>query len=440
MAESAAQLAKQAMTKRSLITISHAIEQAAVAAVATQDEPVVLIALFQRPLYFDRERAAYRKLSKTASLTIVGVVDTEPDVPPGVEGVALDPREELAAEWSVIMLTPRAGAALVAVDQERIIPGETTIEKGRVFDGWWSFHRVDAQAQVARLRDLLGDRLSKRALTIIDDVLDEANNRRSYSSEERTSAALQLFVDHMEKANRRIRELERYTDHTTAELDQLTGLKNSVFLNRWVGAAAHTASDTLRMTVVMLDVNRLRDVNEWYGRHVGDEVLKRVADIISEPLRDVDHAVRVEDDDFLVLLPHLSLEQGTRLAYRLCAEVATLRLYDVDRAPGVTATAVVTSTRERPLPLRAMKDALAYGKQAALSVTVLETPDMNDEPGAQAGGRTTGQADGQAHARHGQADGQPAEVLTLPTRTPGANLPVALPGNDPAEVPLFADR
>jgi diguanylate cyclase (GGDEF)-like protein len=353
------------MTKRSLITVSHAIERAAVASVATRDEPVVLVAMFQRPLFFDRERASYRELARTTTLTVVGVVDDRPDVPPGTEGIALTPDEPLAAEWSVVMLTPRAGAVLVATDREDVVPGEATIEKGRVFDGWFSFQRGHAQSELARLMRACGPRLSRHAHVVLGEVLDEANSRLSNPAEDRTDAAVRLLVDRLEGANRRVRSLEANLDRAgmTGGVDVLTGLRDRAWLQRYLGPSAGSAAGTLSLALVRLDIDGLDRLNRWAGRSVGDDLLRHVAMLIQRPLREVDQAVRLQDDDFLLVLPNVSPDQADRLARRLCGEIAALRTYATPEG-GVSATAAVAVTRDRPLPLDSLEEALRGAKAA----------------------------------------------------------------------------
>ncbi|MEU5940464.1 DICT sensory domain-containing protein [Micromonospora sp. NPDC047548] len=96
------------MTKRNLVTVSHAIEQAALA--TAEDGPLVVIALFQRLPYFARERARYERIATGAAVTVVGLVGEPPSgLPAGAYGVALDEAGELAREWTVVALT-RASA------------------------------------------------------------------------------------------------------------------------------------------------------------------------------------------------------------------------------------------------------------------------------------------------------------------------------------------
>lgn len=89
----------------------------------------------------------------------------------------------------------------MALDRQEIVHGESSIEKGRLFDGWYSSDRRHAQAQVARRQASFGDRLSRRADVVIQEVLDAADSRRANPSEERTGAALSPFVNQLEVAN-----------------------------------------------------------------------------------------------------------------------------------------------------------------------------------------------------------------------------------------------
>jgi DICT domain-containing protein len=159
-------------TKRLLVGVSHAVERFALAA---GDGPAVVVALFQRLSYFEREAETYRRIAATGALCLVGVVeDVPPTLAPGVRHVVLGEHEPLAREWSVTVLTPSAGATLVAHDTERVTPAAATLEAGREFVGGWSFRRADAHAEVLRLRTALGARLRADTRAAIDEVLARA--------------------------------------------------------------------------------------------------------------------------------------------------------------------------------------------------------------------------------------------------------------------------
>lgn len=143
------------MLKKTLVTLSHAIEQAALGPAV--DGPVVVIALFQRLPFFDRERETYSRLAAHADVVVVGFVD---DFRPALSGrihpVLLDLDEPLAREWTVVVATPQMGAYLVAYDEETVAAGERTLENGRLFGGRWGFGRAGAHAEVRRLGAQLG--------------------------------------------------------------------------------------------------------------------------------------------------------------------------------------------------------------------------------------------------------------------------------------------
>src|SRR3954447_17025974 len=107
------------LTKRALVIASHAVEQAALADGGLAD--AVVIAMFQRLPYFEREYEVYARIARRAAVTVVGMVaTTRPDLPPGTIPVLLDPAEELAREWSVAVLPPTFGATVVAHDLDRV--------------------------------------------------------------------------------------------------------------------------------------------------------------------------------------------------------------------------------------------------------------------------------------------------------------------------------
>ena len=159
-------------TKRSLVAVSHAIERAVLA--APRAEPTIVLALFQRMEYFERERATYERIARTGARVAIGFCDgPEHPLPDGVACVVLDPAESLVNEWSVVAVTPEAGAFLVATDQHGIEPGAPSLEAGRRFRSRWGFSRVQATVELARLRLVLGERLPDDMVRTIDRLVGE---------------------------------------------------------------------------------------------------------------------------------------------------------------------------------------------------------------------------------------------------------------------------
>ncbi|MDQ4145037.1 MAG: EAL domain-containing protein [Actinomycetota bacterium] len=89
--------------------------------------------------------------------------------------------------------------------------------------------------------------------------------------------------------------------------DGLTGLPNRMLFRQRIEEAVKTASSGDRKALVMLlDLDRFKEVNDALGHHYGDELLREVARRLQETLRDGDTVARLGGDEFGVLLPGLS--------------------------------------------------------------------------------------------------------------------------------------
>ncbi len=110
--------------------------------------------------------------------------------------------------------------------------------------------------------------------------------------------------------SRRIAYLERL-----AITDELTGLLNrrgfQGELQRILGAARRYQEHGV---LIYVDLDGFKPVNDTYGHAAGDEVLKKVARILQENVRDTDHAGRLGGDEFAVLLTRTKWKDGLTLA------------------------------------------------------------------------------------------------------------------------------
>lgn len=139
---------------------------------------------------------------------------------------------------------------------------------------------------------------------------------------------------------RRLREhLHHLADH-----DALTGLHNRRRFDHDLLAQSSRANRYgEEAAVVLLDLNRFKQVNDTHGHHEGDEVLRRVAAAISSRLRASDSAARIGGDEFAALLVRVSERQAQRIGRELVAAV------DSAAGSGVTASmGVAVLVRDTP--------------------------------------------------------------------------------------------
>ena len=95
----------------------------------------------------------------------------------------------------------------------------------------------------------------------------------------------------LEEVNKKIRKL--------AQNDPLTGIYNRHYFNQYVTTLSES-KDTI--TIVMIDVNDFKYINDNYGHNIGDEILKEIAEMLKKAVRDTDFVVRYGGDEFLVVL------------------------------------------------------------------------------------------------------------------------------------------
>lgn len=93
--------------------------------------------------------------------------------------------------------------------------------------------------------------------------------------------------------------------------DPLTGLTNRRQFEALLAQEAARAHRYGEMSLLMIDVNRFKQVNDTYGHQVGDEALKLVARGLSSCSRRTDICARLGGDEFAVILPHTGAQAAT---------------------------------------------------------------------------------------------------------------------------------
>ena len=109
----------------------------------------------------------------------------------------------------------------------------------------------------------------------------------------------------------------------TARTDQLTGLPNRrAFDERLVVELARLDRTGDRVALLILDLDRFKQLNDTSGHLAGDEALRVVAGVIRAGIRTVDWPARIGGDEFAVLLPGAGEAQATMVAERLRIGIA----------------------------------------------------------------------------------------------------------------------
>lgn len=138
---------------------------------------------------------------------------------------------------------------------------------------------------------------------------------------------------------------------TLALTDELTGVANRRSIERFgEDALAGARRQGHALTVLTIDVDRFKSVNDRYGHASGDEVLVRVARACADALRQFDRLGRVGGEEFLVLLPDTGLDAALPIADRLRQAANALVLDDL--APGLRVTLSIGAAALEPGDVR----------------------------------------------------------------------------------------
>jgi diguanylate cyclase (GGDEF)-like protein len=151
----------------------------------------------------------------------------------------------------------------------------------------------------------------------------------------------------LQRAWRRQHETERRLS-MQVDTDELTGAAS----RRHFFALAQAELDRQRryggpLSLLMLDIDHFKEVNDTHGHRAGDRVLCRLVGVCAEIVRRVDFVGRVGGEEFAILLPETGTEQAIAVAERLRAAVSQARVVREEGPPiCVTASLGVATAKE----------------------------------------------------------------------------------------------
>jgi diguanylate cyclase (GGDEF)-like protein len=170
--------------------------------------------------------------------------------------------------------------------------------------------------------------------------------------------------------------------------DPLTGLFNRRYLDdtlsRELSMAWRRGSC---LSLVILDIDRFKKINDVFGHHAGDIALREVARVLSHNLRKSDIACRLGGEEFALVLPDSPLDSTLRRVEEICALTRSLDLrHDGQLLGRITMSAGIATAPEHAFTagnlLRAADECLYAAKQAGRDqIVVCESPGDSNHPG-----------------------------------------------------------
>jgi diguanylate cyclase (GGDEF)-like protein len=169
---------------------------------------------------------------------------------------------------------------------------------------------------------------------------------------------LRVAMAQITEANARLQELN--------ELDTLTGLKNRMFLTQRLPEVWKQAQRwQTPLSVLMIDADHFKRINDQHGHLAGDEALRQIANVIRAVVqRPGDHAVRFGGEEFLVVLPQTNTVGAAHIAESIRRGVAALTFQHAGQPVPLTVSigvaSVVPDSELQPQALLNAADMLLY--------------------------------------------------------------------------------
>jgi diguanylate cyclase (GGDEF)-like protein len=140
---------------------------------------------------------------------------------------------------------------------------------------------------------------------------------------------ISLITDSLEILYESLQRGLEYEDlFERASHDTLTGLANRrVFDERIKGMMKSSRRYNRPLTMLSMDLDHFKDINDTHGHLAGDQVLKSVAKVMDDAVRSTDLLVRMGGDEFLLVLDDTDRKSARILAERLCQAVSCLEVW-----------------------------------------------------------------------------------------------------------------
>jgi two-component system chemotaxis response regulator CheY len=157
----------------------------------------------------------------------------------------------------------------------------------------------------------------------------------------------------------------------TAMFDPLTNMLNQkAFLTLSRGELERARRGQAPLSLIALDVDNFRLINETHGREIGNDVLALIAQTVREKSRMYDGVGRYEDDMFLITLPGVIGQDAEKIAERILKGILNTNISLLDGSPinvtvsaGVVSSLRITASLELEMLIEKAKEAVTRAKQ-----------------------------------------------------------------------------
>jgi diguanylate cyclase (GGDEF)-like protein len=176
---------------------------------------------------------------------------------------------------------------------------------------------------IAGINKIGGGDFTKRDLDLLTMFASQVSiaieNATLFEESERAKLKAEKYQLELKKLNEELAGANKRLGHMALH-DPLTELPNRTLVLERIQQSIHLAKrENKPFAILMMDLNRFKDVNDTLGHDVGDKLLKQVSARVQTLLRDVDTFGRLGGDEFVFIMPGSDAEGAMLIANRLKA-------------------------------------------------------------------------------------------------------------------------
>jgi len=170
--------------------------------------------------------------------------------------------------------------------------------------------------EVENIRDLEG------VETLIERLINETHTRAEET--ESFKRQVDLMSEEVKNLDRQLKRIS-----IDANTDELTGIMNRRAFNEKVRETQKKCTDSSKIfSLVMIDIDHFKRLNDTFGHLTGDKVLKFIASLIQKNIRGGDYVARFGGEEFVIILPNTVQESALCVADNIRAYLSRQKLYD----------------------------------------------------------------------------------------------------------------
>lgn len=155
--------------------------------------------------------------------------------------------------------------------------------------------------------------------TLITKLVSEAHTRNKEN---------EVFRTKIKEMSKKVEDLDKNLKRVAidANTDALTGIFNRRAFNQKL--SEELANKKKNLSIIMIDIDHFKRLNDTYGHLTGDKVLKFIATLIGKNIRGQDFLARFGGEEFVIILPETPLENALCVANNIRSYLSKQKLYD----------------------------------------------------------------------------------------------------------------